>query len=166
MLQYNPWLSYDGFFIALTTLMKLGWVCFSDLMTLMQLSHGSKIYINITEITQDFFCWLQVRNKPSYAYLYPKIKINGGFWHKQQILPIGKFFLEIGPIYLTTICVNVCDRVVCCLSICVLSPPEPLEVWKHEWYHVVTNCQGHVLSPSGLPKVAKNRQKKPKFAFP
>ena len=38
MLQYNPWLSYDGFFKALTTLMKLGWVCFSDLMTLMQLS--------------------------------------------------------------------------------------------------------------------------------
>ena len=68
---------------------------------------------------------------------------------------------------LTTICVNVRDRVVCCLlSVCVLSPAEPLEVWKHEWYHVVTNCQGHVLSPSGLPKVAKKHQKKPKFAFP
>ena len=46
--------------------------------------------------------------------------------------------------------------------VCVLSSLEPLEVWKHEWYHVVTNCQGHVLSPSGLPKVAKNCQKKPK----
>ena len=52
------------------------------------------------------------------------------------------------------------DRVVC------LSSPGPLEVWKHEWYHVVTNCQGHVLSPSGLPKVAKNHQKMPKIAFP
>ena len=60
--------------------------------------------------------------------------------------------------HLTTICVTVRDRVVC-LSVCVLSPPEPLEIWKHEWYHVVTNCQGHVLSPSGLLKVAKNRQK-------
>ena len=49
-----------------------------------------------------------------------------------------------------------------CVFVCVLSSPGPLEVWKHEWYHVVTNCQGHVLSPSGLPKVAKNRQKKPK----
>ena len=68
-------------------------------------------------------------------------------------------------IHLTTICVNVRDRVclsVVCLFVCALSPPRPLEVWKHEWYHVVTNCQGHVLSPSGLPKVAKNRQKKPK----
>ena len=53
-----------------------------------------------------------------------------------------------------------------CLFVCVLSSSGPLEVWKHEWYHVVTNCQGHVLSPSGLPKVAKNRQKKPKIAFP
>ena len=42
-----------------------------------------------------------------------------------------------------------------CLSVCVLTPPEPLELWKHEWYHVVINCQGHVLSPSGLPKVEK-----------
>ena len=66
--------------------------------------------------------------------------------------------------YLTTICVNVRDRV--CLFVRPLSLPRPLEVWKHEWYHVVTNCQGHVLSPSGLPKVAKKRQKKPKFAFP
>ena len=63
--------------------------------------------------------------------------------------------------HLTTICVNVRDRV--CLSVvCPLSPPGLLEVWKHEWYHVVTNCQGHVLSPSGLPKVTKNCQKKPK----
>ena len=46
--------------------------------------------------------------------------------------------------------------------VCALSPPGPLEVWKHEWYHVVTNCHEHVLSPSGLPKVAKNHQKKPK----
>ena len=68
--------------------------------------------------------------------------------------------------HLTTICVNVRDRV-CLLSVCCpLTPPEPVELWKHEWYHVVTNCQGHVLSPSGLPKVAKKRQKKPKFAFP
>ena len=44
-----------------------------------------------------------------------------------------------------------------------LSSPEPLEVWRHEWYHVVTNCQGHVLSPSALPKVAKKRQKKAKI---
>ena len=58
-------------------------------------------------------------------------------------------------LHLTTICVNVRDRVV----VCALSSPGPLEVWKHEWYHVVTNCQGHVLSPSGLPKVTKNRQK-------
>ena len=43
-----------------------------------------------------------------------------------------------------------------CLSVCALSPPRLLEVWKHEWYHVVTNCQGHVLSPLGLPKVAKS----------
>ena len=43
--------------------------------------------------------------------------------------------------------------------------PEQLEVSKHEWYHVVTNCQGHVLSPSGLPKVAKNCQEKPKVDF-
>ena len=64
---------------------------------------------------------------------------------------------------LTTICVNVRDRV-CCLSVCPLSPPGPVEVWKNEWYHVVTNCQGHVLSPSGLPKVAKN-VKKPKVDF-
>ena len=49
-----------------------------------------------------------------------------------------------------------------CLSVWLLSSPGPLEVWEHEWYHVVTNCQGHVLSPAGLPKVAKNRQKKPK----
>ena len=49
-----------------------------------------------------------------------------------------------------------------CLYVCPLSPPRPLEVWKHEWYHVVTNCQGRVLSPLGLPKVAKNCQKKPK----
>ena len=48
-----------------------------------------------------------------------------------------------------------------CLSVCPLSSPGPLELWKHEWYHVVTNCQGHVLSPSGLPKVAKNHQKEP-----
>ena len=48
----------------------------------------------------------------------------------------------------------------------MLTPPGRLKVWKHEWYHVVTNCQGHVLSPSGLPKVAKKCQKKPKFAFP
>ena len=64
--------------------------------------------------------------------------------------------------HLTTICVNVRDRVVC-VFVRVLSPSKPLEVWKHEWYHVVTNCQGHVLSPSGLPKVAKNHQKKPKI---
>ena len=64
-------------------------------------------------------------------------------------------------IYLTTISVNVCDRV--CLCVRILSSPEPLEVWKHEWYHVVTNCQGHVLSPSGLPKVAKKRQKSQKL---
>ena len=62
------------------------------------------------------------------------------------------------------ICVNVRDRM--CLFVRPLSSPGPLEIWKHEWYHVVTNCQGHVLSPSGLPKVAKKRQKKPKFAFP
>ena len=65
---------------------------------------------------------------------------------------------------LTTICVNVRDRP--CLNVRMLSPPEPLEVWKHEWYHVVTNCQGHVLSPSDLPKVAKKHQKKLKFVFP
>ena len=44
----------------------------------------------------------------------------------------------------------------------MLTPPGRLKVWKHEWYHVVTNSQGHVLSPSGLPKVAKKCQKKPK----
>ena len=67
-------------------------------------------------------------------------------------------------ILLLDICVNVRDRICVsvCLSVCPLSPPRPLEVWKHEWYHVVTNCQGHVLSPLGLPKVAKNHQKKPK----
>ena len=37
----------------------------------------------------------------------------------------------------------------------ISSSPELLEVQKHEWYHVVTNCLSHVLSPSGLPKVAK-----------
>ena len=69
--------------------------------------------------------------------------------------------------YLTTICVSVRDHDhVCCLFVCLLSSPGLLEVWKHEWYHVVTNCQGHVLSPSGLPKVAKKHQKKPKFVFP
>ena len=69
-------------------------------------------------------------------------------------------------VHLTTICVNVRDRVCVFVVCCPLTPPGPVEVWKHEWYHVVTNCQGHVLSPSGLPKVAKKRQKKPKFAFP
>ena len=58
-------------------------------------------------------------------------------------------------LHLTIISVNVRDRVCCLLSVCVLSPPKLLEVWKHEWYHVVTNCQGHVLSPSGLPEVTK-----------
>ena len=48
------------------------------------------------------------------------------------------------------------------LCVCPLSSPEPLEVWKHEWYHVVTNCLGHVFSTSGLPKVAKNCQKSEK----
>ena len=62
---------------------------------------------------------------------------------------------------LTTICVNVRDRVDVCCCLSVISPG-PLQVWKHEWYHVVTNCQGHVLGPSGLPNVAKNCQKKPK----
>ena len=32
-------------------------------------------------------------------------------------------------------------------------------------YHVVTNCLGHVFSPSGLLKVAKNCQKKDKSRF-
>ena len=66
---------------------------------------------------------------------------------------------------LTTICVvNVHDRV--CLFVCMLSSSGTLEVWKHEWYHVVTNCQGHVLSPSGLLKVAKNCQKSQKSPAP
>ena len=60
---------------------------------------------------------------------------------------------------LTTICVNVSEHVCLfvCLSVCVLSPPGPLDLWKHEWYHVVTNCHGHVLSQSGLPKVKKSQ---------
>ena len=41
-----------------------------------------------------------------------------------------------------------------------------IEVLKHEWYHVVTNCQGHVLSTSGLPKVAINHQKSQKSPAP
>ena len=45
---------------------------------------------------------------------------------------------------------------------CPLSPRGPLEVWKHEWYHVVTNYQGHVLGTSGLQKVAKIVKKKAK----
>ena len=65
---------------------------------------------------------------------------------------------------LKSICVNVRDHG--CVSACMLSSPRQLEVWKHEWYHVVTNCQGHVLSPSGLPKVAKKHKKKPKLVFP
>ena len=61
---------------------------------------------------------------------------------------------------LTTICVNVRDRacVFVCLFVWMLTPPGRLKVWTHEWYHVVTNSQGHVLSPSGLPKVAKKCQ--------
>ena len=50
--------------------------------------------------------------------------------------------------------------------VCMLSFPGLLEVWKHEWYHVATNCQGHVLSPSGLPKVAKNHKKSQKSPEP
>ena len=47
-------------------------------------------------------------------------------------------------------------------SVVLSVSPGLLEAWKHEWYLVVTNCQGHVLNPSGLPKVNKNRQKKRK----
>ena len=33
-----------------------------------------------------------------------------------------------------------------------LSSPEPLEVSKHEWYHIVSNCLGHVFTPSIVKK--------------
>ena len=34
----------------------------------------------------------------------------------------------------------------------ISSSPELLEVQKHEWYHVVTNCLSHVFSPSLFTK--------------
>ena len=44
-----------------------------------------------------------------------------------------------------------------------LSSHEPLEVSKHEGYHVVTNCLGHVFIPSLLTKSCqKLSKKKPK----
>ena len=45
------------------------------------------------------------------------------------------------------------------------SSPEPLEKLKHEWYHDVKNCLGHIFSHHCLPKVAKNCQKKAKSQF-
>ena len=44
----------------------------------------------------------------------------------------------------------------------VIFCPRKSSITFFDWYHVVTHYQGHVLSPSGLTKVAKNRQKKPK----
>ena len=38
---------------------------------------------------------IYVRNKPSYAYLWPKVEINVGFLPETQIWPIGKNFQEI-----------------------------------------------------------------------
>ena len=47
----------------------------------------------------------------------------------------------------------------------ISSSLEHLELSKHEWYHVVTNCLRHVFSESGLPKVDKNCPKQPHFNF-
>ena len=37
---------------------------------------------------------------------------------------------------------------------------EPHEVSKHEWYHVVTNCLGHVFIPSLFTKSSRKLSKK------
>ena len=43
--------------------------------------------------------------------------------------------------------------------------PEPFEVSKHELYQVVTNCLGHVFSPSFFTQSSQKLTKKPKVYF-
>ena len=65
----------------------------------------SRLNLNTNHVSQHFFLFLQVSNKPSYVNLYEKFKIDGGFSHKTQILPMGKNFQEIGQKY-KQICIN------------------------------------------------------------
>ena len=51
------------------------------------------------------------------------------------------------------ICVNVCDRV--CMSTCPLSSPDPLEVWKHEWYSMLSQIFRFTKSWQKLSKKSK-----------
>ena len=53
---------------------------------------------------------------------------------------------EFHIMHLITICKAV--RWSLCLFVSISSSLELLEVSKHEWYHVVTNCLGNVFSPS------------------
>ena len=59
----------------------------------------SKTWFSWNKISQDFLCLPWVSNRPSYAYLCQKMKIDAGFWPKHQISPIGKNFQEIGLKY-------------------------------------------------------------------
>ena len=78
-------------------------------------SQCSRLNLNTNHVSQHFFLFLQVSNKPSYVNLYEKFKIDGRFSHKTQILPIGKNFQEIGQKY-KQICINgwnMAQNVVC-----------------------------------------------------
>ena len=95
--------------------------------------------VNCSIFTKRFYRWFPCR-KPGYVARY----VLKHFW-ADLIWVLSNYLLLSMTVFV-------------CLYVCVLSSPGPLEVWNHEWYHVVTNCQGHVLSPLGLPKIVKKSQ--------
>ena len=124
-----------------------------DGQTITMYTHGSNFFFNTTEISQDFFCWLQVSNGPNYSFLYPKIKFNEGFLLKAQILPIGKNFQEIGLKYKQILCCgwNMAQNVSSTYKkICILSrhPKDTREKAEFERdYMKLHSC--HIIKKGG-----------------